>query len=42
MGFMSYKPKKKNIIKLKQFLNKENNGNRLGKDNKQDRVRNDI
>jgi hypothetical protein len=33
-----YKPKSKNIVKLKKYIN----GNSLGKDNKQHRVRNDI
>ena len=37
-----YKPKKDNEIKLKYYLNKESNGNRLGKSNKQHRLRNDI
>jgi len=33
-----YKPKQKNIVKLKKYIN----GNRLGKSNKQHRLRNDI
>ena len=37
-----YKPKKDNEIKLKCYLNKETNGNSLGKGNKQDRVRNNL
>jgi hypothetical protein len=34
----TYKPKSKNIVKLKKYIN----GNSLGKSNKQHRVRNDI
>jgi hypothetical protein len=37
-----YKPKKDNEIKLKYYLNKDSNGNRLGKDNKCDRFRQNI
>ena len=37
-----YKPKKDNEIKLKYYLNKESNGNRLGKNNQCDRFRNNL
>ena len=37
-----YKPKKNNEVKLKCYLNKEDNGNRLGKDNKSNRFRNNL
>ena len=33
-----YKPKKEDIVKLKKYIN----GNKLGKDNKQHRLRNNI
>lgn len=37
-----YKPKKDNELKLKCYLNKENNGNKLGGSYKCNRVRQDL
>ena len=37
-----YKPKKDNEVKLKYYLKKESNGNRLGKGNQCDRVRQNL
>lgn len=37
MGVVRYKPKQENIIKLKKYIN-----DKLGKDNKQHRLRNNI
>ena len=37
-----YKPKQDNEKKLLYYLNKEKNGNKLGKNNQCNRLRNDI
>lgn len=37
-----YKPKKNNEVKLKCYLNKEDNGNKLGSSDKRNRFRKDI